>query len=231
MRLIKKGYVFFGVLLRNLNAYQSIMIVILLSSLFSCQRQVNKTSSISTLPYFNTPDFTPVWDKATHKIPNFSFVNQNEDLITNKTFEDKIYIADFFFASCPGICPKLTNNMKKLQEEYQNDNTIMLLSHTVMPWRDSIAVLKDYANKYDIDSKKWHLVTGNKDSLYNIARYGYFADEDFTKTQDKNNFIHTENFILIDKKGFIRGVYNGTIGVDVERLKRHIEILKQEKKS
>ncbi|GAA3654211.1 SCO family protein [Flavivirga jejuensis] len=180
------------------------------------------------LPYFNSSDFTPEWGKARHKIPEFSFTNQEGETVTNKTYENKIYIADFFFASCPGICPKLTENMSNLQEVYKNDEDIMLLSHTVMPWKDSIPVLKKYAQKNHVNVKKWHLVTGDKDALYKIARTGYFADEDFIKTQDESNFIHTENFILIDKKGYIRGVYNGTLEIDVDRLKRHIKILKRE---
>ena len=194
----------------------------------SCKEKKPETASVSKLPYFNSSDFTPEWDKGIHKIPSFSFTNQNGETITNKTFEGKIYIADFFFTSCPGICPKLTKNMSSLQEAYLNDNEIMLLSHTVMPWKDSVSVLKNYANENNVISTKWHLVTGDKDKLYNIARNGYFADEYFIKTQDESNFIHTENFILIDKNGYIRGVYNGTIEIDIERLKRHINILKKE---
>ena len=196
-------------------------------NLLSCKDQKSE-QSVSSLPYFNTANFTPEWNQPRHKIPEFSFTNQNGETITNQTFEGNIYIVDFFFSSCPGICPKLTKNMRSLQEIYKSDADIKLLSHTVMPWRDSIPVLKDYGFKNHVDSKKWHLVTGNKDAIYNIARNGYFADEDFTKTQDENNFIHTENFILVDKHGYIRGVYNGTLEVDLERLKRHIEILKKE---
>jgi protein SCO1/2 len=118
--------------------------------------------------------------------------------------------------------------MQTIQEAYKNNDDIMLLSHTVMPWRDSIPLLKKYAETYHVNPNKWHLVTGDKDALYDIARTGYFADEDFTKTQDESNFIHTENFILVDKQGYIRGVYNGTLPIDVERLKRHVEILKKE---
>ena len=183
---------------------------------------------VDKLPYFNTANFTPEWEKGTHRIPEFSFVNQDGISITNKTYRGKIYVADFFFTTCPGICPKLTKGMNNLQESYKNDDNIMLLSHTVMPWVDTVEKLKDYEIKNSIDSKKWNLVTGDKDALYQIARTGYFADEDFTKTQDENEFIHTENFILVDKQGSIRGVYNGTLEIDIERLKRHIEILRKE---
>ena len=112
--------------------------------------------------------------------------------------------------------------------EYKNDNDVLLLSHTVMPWTDSIPVLNAYAKRNNINDKKWNLVTGNKNKLYSMARNGYFADEDFKKTKDESEFIHTENFVLVDKKGRIRGVYNGTLALDIRRLKRHIEILKKE---
>ena len=200
----------------------------LLLIMFCSCKEKKAEQSVLSLPYFNTADFTPEWDKPNHKIPEFSFINQNGETVTNKTYNGSIYIADFFFTSCPGICPKLTKNMAILQEGYKNDDAIKLLSHTVMPWKDSVSVLKDYGLKNNVNSDKWHLVTGDKDALYNMARTGYFADEDFTKTQDESSFIHTENFVLVDKDGYIRGVYNGTLEIDVERLKRHIKILKQE---
>ncbi|WP_299556186.1 SCO family protein [Seonamhaeicola sp.] len=196
--------------------------------LCSCKKEIKEPERVSKLPYFNSADFTPDWDRGTHKIPEFAFTNQNGETVTNQTFEGKIYIADFFFTSCPGICPKLTKNMGKIQETYKNDDGVMLLSHTVMPWRDSVPLLKEYAERNHVDANKWHLVTGDKDKLYTMARSGYFADEDFVKTQDESDFIHTENFILVDKKGHIRGVYNGTLPIDVERLYRHIDILKGE---
>jgi len=216
-----------------MNKY-TIILVMLLS--FSCKQSTNSKRSIvdnrdatlTRLPYFNTPDFTPEWDEGRHRIPDFSFVNQNGEIITNKTYEGKIYVADFFFTSCPGICPKLTKNMNILQDTYLNDSDVMLLSHTVMPWKDTVELLNIYGVDHNIESHKWNLVTGEKDALYTIARTGYFADQEYTRTQDEDDFIHTENFILVDKNGYIRGVYNGTLEVDVNRLKRHISILKKE---
>ncbi len=189
--------------------------------ILSCTRTANR------LPYFDSPDFTPKWSKGTHKIPSFQFINQNGDSVSNEDYKGKIYIADFFFTSCPGICPKLTKHMKILQNIYREYDDILLLSHTVMPWHDSVSVLKQYEIKNDINGAKWNLVTGNKEELYKIAREGYFADEDFTKTTDDTQFIHTENFILVDGEGFIRGVYNGTLEVEIERLKRHLYILNE----
>ncbi len=202
---------------------------------FSCKEANTNTPEIETtlasartLPYFDSPDFTPKWDKVLHKIPEFSFTNQDGLTINKGTYNGKIYIADFFFTTCPGICPKLAKNMNILQDTYKENDNILLLSHTVMPWVDSVEKLSAYATNNNVDSKKWNLVTGDKDELYAIARNGYFADEDFKKTKDESEFIHTENFILVDKEGHIRGVYNGTIELDLRRLMRHIKLLEQE---
>jgi len=207
----------------------------LLLFLISCKTATEKVDKEIFLPFFNSAIFTPEWiSKDTkkyekiHTIPAFEFVNQDGIKITKETYKDKIYIADFFFTTCAGICPKLTKNMNRLQEVFRNDPDVLLLSHTVMPWKDSVPVLKEYAIENGIDAKKWNLVTGDKDEIYDIARTAYFADEDFVKTQDENAFIHTENFILIDKKGRIRGVYNGTLEIETERILRHIKLLKKE---
>lgn len=218
MKIINKINVFLGLLLL----------------VFAC-KPVQKVDKTVALPFFNSAEFTPEWIAKDapdytniHTIPKFSFVNQDGKEVTNKTYENKIYVADFFFVTCPGICPVLRKNMSKLQEKYKNDDNVLLLSHTVMPVKDSVPVLKEYATEHNILSNKWNLVTGNKKEIYNIARQGYFADEDFAKTQDEDAFIHTENFVLIDKKGRIRGVYNGTLNLDIQRLIRHIEMLKRE---
>ncbi len=117
--------------------------------------------------------------------------------------------------------------MSILQDHYKNDEDIMLVSHTVMPWIDDVNQLNSYGLDHDIDKDKWHLLTGNKNELYDLARFGYFADGNFLKTQSEDDFIHTENFVLVDKLGYIRGVYNGTIPLDIKRLIRHITRLKK----
>ncbi|MGK0414479.1 MAG: protein SCO1/2 [Polaribacter sp.] len=201
---------------------------------FSCKNEV-AIDKTKTLPFYNSEEFTPEWIAKTdtnykniHTIAPFEFTNQNGKKVTNKDFEGKIYVADFFFTTCPSICPILAKNMETIQENYKNDETVLLLSHTVMPWVDSVEKIREYATEKNAIDNKWHLVTGNKDQIYKIARTSYFADEDFKKTKDESEFIHTENFLLVDQKGRIRGVYNGTLSLDVERLKRHIEILKKE---
>lgn len=219
-----------------MNCSRFLLFVGVLINLFSCADKdsrketlgVVENTEVTKLPYFNSALFTPEWEKGAHKIPKFSFINQKGEEVTNKTFEDKIYIADFFFTICPGICTKLTKNMSMLQEEYQNDLDIKLVSHSVMPWNDTADKLADYAQENNVRLPQWNLVTGDKEAIYDIARNGYFADEDFVKTQDEANFIHTENFVLVDKEGYIRGVYNGTLPLEIKRLMRHIEILKKE---
>ncbi len=209
--------------------------VLILILIFTACKKESKVAKETTLPFFNSAEFTPKWItkgsseyNKIHTIPDFSLVNQEGIEITNKTYEEKIYVANFFFVTCPGICPILEKNMSKLQEKYKKDTNVLLLSHTVMPVKDSVSVLKQYAVDNEIISGKWNLVTGDKKQIYDLARKGYFADENFIKTQDEDAFIHTENFVLIDKKGRIRGVYNGTLALDTERLIRHIELLKKE---
>lgn len=194
-----------------------------------------KKEVLKTLPFFNSGEFTPEWietesdayDKI-HKIQNFSFINQEGKTITNKDFEGKIYVADFFFTSCTGICRSLSLNMKILQEEFLNDDDVKFISHSVTPEIDSVEVLKKYGENYGVNPKKWNLVTGDKKRIYEMARTAYFSDEDFVKTSNPSEFIHTENFLLIDKKGRIRGVYNGTLKLEAKRLIRHIKMLKKE---
>jgi protein SCO1/2 len=201
----------------------------------SCKKEafVDKTK---TLPFYNSEAFTPEWIAEStdayseiHTIAPFEFTNQNGKKITNQNFIGKIYVADFFFTTCPSICPVLAKNMGSLQEIYKEDENILLLSHSVMPWVDTVEKIKEYAIEQKAIDGKWHLVTGKRDAIYKIARASYFADEDFKKTKEESEFIHTENFVLVDKKGRIRGVYNGTLALDVQRLKRHIKILKREK--
>lgn len=210
------------------------IICLLLVLCVSCSKSKEIDKS-KTLPFYNSEDFTPNWIPKNsknyndiHKIATFELTNQNGEKITNETFKDKIYVADFFFTTCPGICPILAKNMRNIQEIYKNDEDILLLSHTVMPWVDDVAKVREYATNNNAIDNKWHLVTGDRDYIYNLARTSYFADEDFKKTKDESEFIHTENFILVDKKGRIRGVYNGTLTLEIERLKKHIALLKKE---
>jgi len=163
--------------------------------------------------------------KKNHTIADFKLINQNGETITNKNYEGKIYVADFFFTRCQTICIVMTSNMSDLQKFYKNDNDIMFLSHSVTPVMDSVSVLKKYAIKKGVIDGKWNVTTGDKKHIYELARKSYFAvlEEGDGGEQD---FIHTEQFILVDKEQRIRGFYDGTEKKDIEKLKKDISILK-----
>ncbi|PQV49403.1 protein SCO1/2 [Jejuia pallidilutea] len=172
-------------------------------------------------------DSTIQYKKKYHKIADFSLVNQNGDTVTQNTYKNKIYVADFFFTTCQTICPIMTSHMAEIQKEIMDDEEVMLLSHSVTPEIDSVAQLKRYATKKGVIDKKWNLVTGDKKEIYKLARKSYLAVKD---NGDGGPFdmIHTENFMLIDKKRQIRGFYDGTNAEDIEKLIDDIAILKEE---
>ena len=175
-------------------------------------------------------DSTIQHQKKYHKIANFSLTNQNGKTITQNDYKGKIYVADFFFTTCQTICPIMTTNMAEVQKEILNDDEVMLLSHSVTPEIDNTDQLKRYAVKKGINDKKWNLVTGDKKEIYKLARKSYLAVKD---QGDGGPFdmVHTENFMLIDKKRQIRGFYDGTNTEDIKRLLNDISILKQEYKN
>lgn len=173
-------------------------------------------------------DTTLQYVKKYHKIAPFSLTNQNGKTITQEDYKDKIYVADFFFTTCQTICPIMTEHMVEIQKELQNDSEVLLLSHSVIPEYDTPEILKTYAQKKGVDSTKWNLVTGSKKDIYTLARKSYLAVKDLPGTEDDLDMVHTENFMLIDKKQQIRGYYDGTVDQDIERLLEDIKILKQE---
>jgi protein SCO1/2 len=162
-----------------------------------------------------------------HSIADFNLINQNGKKITNKDYEGKIYIADFFFTRCQNICIAMAYNMSELQEFYKNDTDIMFLSHSVTPLIDSVSVLKEYALNKGVIDGKWNVTTGKKKHIYELARKSYFAVLD-EGNGDENDFIHTEQFILVDKKRRIRGYYDGTNDQEMKKLKEDIVFLKEE---
>lgn len=170
-------------------------------------------------------DTTIQHQKKYHKIADFSLINQNGKNITQKDYEDKIYVADFFFTTCQTICPIMTKNMHLVQKEFITDNEVMLLSHSVTPEIDTVAQLKRYAKEKNVNASKWNLVTGDKKQIYELARKSYLAVKD---DGDGGPFdmIHTENFMLVDKERQIRGFYDGTNLEEIERLIDDIKTLK-----
>lgn len=184
-----------------------------------------------SLPIFNPSDVnselvdtTVQYKSKYHTIADFSFINQNEKVITQKDYANKIYVADFFFTTCPTICPIMQDNMVLIQERFKDNPKVMLLSHSVTPEKDTPAILKKYAEEKGVIDQKWNLVTGNKKDIYYIARKSYLA----VKTDSEGemyDMVHTENFILVDTKRRIRGFYDGTKREDILRLMDDIDFL------
>lgn len=171
-------------------------------------------------------DMSIQYRRKYHTIADFKLLNQNGDTITQAHYTDKIYVADFFFTTCPTICPVMTENMGLLQQRLMDDEEVLLLSHSVTPTIDSVPQLKKYAREKGVVDAKWNLVTGDKKQIYELARKSYLA----VKTDGDGgpyDMIHTENFVLVDKERRIRGFYDGTNEEEMERLLRDIEILKR----
>jgi protein SCO1/2 len=162
-----------------------------------------------------------------HTIADFKLSNQNGKIITNKSYANKIYVADFFFTRCQSICIAMAYNMSELQDFYKNDGDIMFLSHSVTPVMDSVVVLKEYAERKGVIDGKWNVTTGPKKHIYELARKRYFAVLDEGKG-DEDDFIHTEQFVLVDKERRIRGYYDGTEKEEMLKLKEDIVLLKDE---
>lgn len=196
----------------------------------SCEQPVER------LPFYNTPDFTPIFleteqdieTQVSHTIGKFEFTNQDSSIINQKDLEGKIHIANFIFTSCGGICPKMTSNMNMVSDVYANDEEVIILSFTVMPWIDTPEILSDYYLNKGIENTNWHFLTGNKSEIYDLARTSYFAEEEIGFSKDSLDFLHTEHFMLVDKNLRLRGIYNGTIKLDVKQLIADIELLKKE---
>jgi protein SCO1 len=172
-------------------------------------------------------DGKKVADTVYHTIANFQFINQDSALVTNETFDGKIYVADFFFTSCRTICPIMKTQMLRVYTAIQDMPDVLILSHTIDPEYDTVGLLHDFANRLGVKSDKWHFVTGNKDSIYTIAQTSYFATALEDKTEP-DGFIHSGAFLLIDKQGRIRGKYDGTVEEDVNRLIIDITRLRKE---
>ncbi len=166
-------------------------------------------------------------DTIFHTIANFQFVNQDSTLVSNDTFKDKIYIADFFFTSCRTICPIMKTQMLRVYDSLKNDADVLILSHTIDPEYDTVALLHDFAERLGVSSSKWHFVTGVQDSIYKIAQTSYFATA-MEDSSEPDGFIHSGAFLLIDKQQRIRGNYDGTVEESVNKLIRDVRKLQRE---
>lgn len=179
------------------------------------------------LAYFGPKNALKVNDTTYHLIPNFEFIDQDGEKVNKETVKGKIYVTEYFFTTCKSICPIMNNNLVTVYREFKDKPDLMIISHTVDPETDSVKVLKDYAIAHGVTDKRWRFVTGDKKQLYELARKGYLlnAEEGNGGAED---FIHTQNFALVDKESHIRGFYDGTDSLEIVRLKQDIKLLLKE---
>lgn len=190
--------------------------------LSSCEAPVEKVDRLPILGEYEIID----GDTVFHAIPDFSFINQDSSIVTNETFAGKAYVADFFFISCPTICPKTTKQMLRIHDKFKSDNRLALVAHSIDPKRDNVAALANYSRNLDVTSAKWHFLTGEKDELYDIADdYFSIAIED---PDAPGGFDHSGRLILVDKDRHIRSFCDGTDPADVDRFMEDIQILLDE---
>ncbi|MFD2551362.1 SCO family protein [Bizionia sediminis] len=217
-----KDYKYFGIVLLVI----SIIIVTIIFNILNVEKPLPIYQP--TMVNAELVDTTLHYKKKYHKIADFSLTNQNGKTVTQADYENKIYVADFFFTTCQTICPIMTDNMVYIQNELEANPDVLLLSHSVTPEIDSVAQLKKYALEKGVDDARWNLVTGDRKQIYDLARKSYLAVKDDDDSLDPYDMIHTENFMLIDKKRQIRGFYDGTKRDEIEMLLEDIERLQRE---
>ncbi|WP_165841022.1 SCO family protein [Larkinella punicea] len=189
------------------------------------------------VPYYHTADFTPIWTTnqnqidTLHTVFPFRLTDQFGDTITEQTVANTVYLTNFFFTACPSICPKMMETVRVVYDHYQGNPAVKFLSHSVTPERDSVAVLKQYADRKGIGGHQWHLVTGKRKSINTVARLSYFVEKEQGFLADSARFLHSENLILVDQRGHIRGLYNGTLAVEADRIIQDIDWLLKENRN
>ncbi|WP_395633971.1 SCO family protein [Flavobacterium sp.] len=217
--------------------YRILVLSFVLFSIVTVSLFYNALKPQKTLPIYNPADVNPELVDSTvqyvakyHTIADFSFTNQNGKTITQKDYEGKIYVADFFFTTCGSICPIMTTNMIDVQKAFADNPKVMILSHTVTPEIDSVPVLKKYALEKGVIDSKWNLVTGDKKDIYSMARKSYLAVK-LGKPEELYDMVHTENFVLVDAERRVRGFYDGTKKEEVKKLIEDIQWLLTEDKN
>ncbi|HRG02516.1 MAG TPA: SCO family protein [Bacteroidia bacterium] len=204
------------------------VIAIVVITFFSCNTHKTEIKKL-LLPVIGEKKLAGEDGKDTlyHTIQPFAFVNQYHDTVSEKTIDNKIFVADFFFATCQSICPKMSSQLVHVQNAFKNDHNVLILSHTVNPSNDTVEVLNGYAQTYGAIKNKWHLLTGNKKAIYDMARFSYLVNA-LEDDGSAEGFLHSELFILVDAQKRIRGMYDGTDSVAVVKLISDIKLLKQE---
>lgn len=202
-----------------------------------CKQSGNASAKAEAevLPFYNSADFDAEWIAANnsaypkiHTVDTFALTSQQGSTITKDSLDGHIYVANFFFTTCPGICPKMVNNLQVLQQTFAANPVVKLVSFSVMPWVDSVSRLKAYALAHNINPAKWYLLTGSQNKIYNLGRKSYFAEKGLGLQKTSDEFLHTESMLLVDKKGRIRGIYNATQKPDIERVTDDIKVLLKE---
>ncbi len=178
------------------------------------------------LPVYGPAEVGVNGDTIYHAVPAFSFINQQGKAITDKDFKNKIYVANFFYATCPRECPKMSDQLERVQNAFIKDDQVRIISHTINPEHDSVQVLADYAKKYNADPTKWWFVTGSKEAINSIAQQGYYVEAAQGKNPD--DFFHSQQLILVDKDKHIRGFYDGLDAPSVDTLIDEIKVLELE---
>jgi protein SCO1/2 len=187
----------------------------------------NEQKPLRTLPFYGQKNTIREGDTTFHTVKPFWFINQYGEKVTEETVKGKIYVTDFFFTTCQSICPIMSTELERVYKQFQHRDDVLILSHTVAPEEDSVNVLMDYARLHGVKDKKWLFVTGDKKHLYEMARKSYLLNAEDGKG-DEEDFIHTQNFALVDKEGHLRGFYDGTDSTEVSRLLIDIQLLLEE---
>ena len=198
--------------------YMSLLLVLV--TLFSCQEEEKR------LPILG-PKEVQAGDTVYHTIPDFAFVDQDSSLVTPETFKGSVYVADFFFTTCPTICPKMKSQMLRVYEKYEGNERVKFLSHSIDPAHDTVAVLRDYADRLGVDSDRWHFITGDKEAIFDIAQNSYMASA-LEDEAEPGGLVHSGAFLLVDSKRRVRGHYDGTKAEEVDQLMRDIDLLLKE---
>ncbi len=182
---------------------------------------------IRYLAYYGPKNLLKINDTSYHSVPDFEFTDQYNQKVNKQTVKDKIYVTEYFFTTCKSICPVMNTNLEKIYKEFKNRNDLLILSHTVNPENDSVAVLKQYSDLHGVNDNRWLFLTGSKKALYQLARKGYLLNAE-EGNGGEEDFIHTQNFALVDKESHIRGFYDGTDSLEIIRLTQEIKLLLKE---
>jgi protein SCO1 len=207
--------------MKKINILSLLFVVIGISLLFSCENTSRQLPILGEREFING-------DSVYHTIPDFTFINQDSATITNQTYKGKIYVTDFFFTTCPTICPVMKKQMLRIYDKYKENSKVGILSHSIDPRHDSVAVLREYAKRLGVTGNMWNFVTGEKEKIYNIGEKFYYvtAGEDSTAA---GGIIHSGAFILVDTKRRVRGIYDGTKEQEVTKLLKDMDVLLNEK--